>query len=213
MDSLFQFLSPRRPPPDSPPYAVFAETSAQSFAIVCSRMLSGSIDPANTIALIEKERVTIFNLVPTMAAMLLPAQASAPRDLSSIRAIVFAGSMLPESIREQTMAKLCPDIYEYYGMQETGAVVVSTPEDRKRRPDLVGKQVVFSEIRIADDAGNALGPGELGEILGRSPNAVTAYFDNPENRPKRSAMAGSIPVTSEASMRKATCSSAAARRI
>jgi acyl-CoA synthetase (AMP-forming)/AMP-acid ligase II len=115
-----------------------------------------------------------------MAAMLLPVQASAPRDLGSVRAIVFAGSSLPESIREQTVAALCPDIYEYYGMQETGALVVSTPDDRKRRPDSVGKPLVFSEIRIADDDGIPLGPGQLGEILGRSPNAVTAYFDNAE---------------------------------
>ena len=165
---------------------VFPAFGRVGFAWIAGAILYGipnvlvNFEPNEVLRLIAKERVTIFNLVPTMAAMLLPAQAAAPRDLSSIRAIVFAGSMLPESIREQTMAKLCPDIYEYYGMQETGGIVVSTPEDRKRRPDSVGRQLLFSEVRIADDAGHALGAGELGEILGRSPNAVTAYFDNPE---------------------------------
>jgi acyl-CoA synthetase (AMP-forming)/AMP-acid ligase II len=165
---------------------VFPAFGRVGFAWIAGAVLYGipnvlaNFEPSEVLRLIEKERVTIFNLVPTMAAMLLPAQAAAPRDLGSIRAIVFAGSILPDTIREQTTAKLCPNIYEYYGMQETGAVVVSTPEDRKLRPDSIGKQLAFSEIRIADDNGNALGPNQLGEILARSPNAVTAYFDNPE---------------------------------
>lgn len=165
---------------------VFPAFGRVGFAWIAGAVLYGipnvlaNFEPNDVLRLIEKERVTIFNLVPTMAAMLLPAQAAAPRDLGSIRAIVFAGSMLPENIRKQTIEKLCPNVYEYYGMQETGAVVVSTPDDRKRRPDSVGKQLAFSEVRIADDNGNALGPNQLGEILGRSPNAVTAYFDNPE---------------------------------
>lgn len=165
---------------------IFPAFGRVGFAWIAGAILHGipnvlaNFEPNEVLRLISSERVTIFNLVPTMAAMLLPAQASMPRDLNSIRAIVFAGSMLSDSTRAQTMEKLCPNIYEYYGMQETGAVVVSTPEDRKRRPDSVGKQLVFCEVRIADDAGNALGPGELGEILVRSPNAVTAYFDNPE---------------------------------
>lgn len=165
---------------------VFPAFGRVGFAWIAGAVLYGipnvlaNFEPNEVLRLIEQEGVTIFNLVPTMAAMLLPAQAAAPRNLSSVRAIVFAGSVLPDSIREQTTAKLCPDIYEYYGMQETGAVVVSTPDDRKRRPGSIGKQLAFSEIRIADDNGNALGPNQLGEILARSPNAVTAYFDNPE---------------------------------
>ena len=139
-----------------------------------------NFEPNEVLRLIAAERVTIVNLVPTMAAMLLPAQASAARDLSSVRAIVFAGATLPESIREQTIARLCPDLYEYYGMQETGILVVSTPDDRKRRPELVGKPVTFSEVKIVGDDGRTLGPNQPGEILGRSPNTVTAYFENAE---------------------------------
>jgi acyl-CoA synthetase (AMP-forming)/AMP-acid ligase II len=134
--------------------------------------------------LIEEERVTIVNLVPTMAAMLLLAQAAEPRDLSSLRAIILAGSSLPPSIREQITAHLCPAIYEYYGMQETGALVVSSPDDRRKRPDSVGRAITFAEIQIADSNGNAVGPNTLGEVLGRSPNTVTAYIDNAEKSAK-----------------------------
>jgi acyl-CoA synthetase (AMP-forming)/AMP-acid ligase II len=165
---------------------VFPAFGRVGFAWILASILYGipnvlaNFEPNEVLRLIETERVTIFNLVPTMAAMLLPAQASAARDLGSIRAIVFAGAILPETIREQTAAKLCPDLYEYYGMQETGALVVSTPDDRKKRPGSVGKPVTFAEIKIADNDGAALGANQIGEILGRSPNAVTAYFENEE---------------------------------
>ena len=112
--------------------------------------------------------------------MLLQASAAAPTDLSGLRAIVFAGAVLPPTIREQTMKSLCRDIYEYYGMNEMGSLFVSTPADRAMRPDSVGHPTMFSEARIVDDDGRDVGPNQVGEILGRSPMSVTAYFEGPE---------------------------------
>ena len=144
------------------------------------RNVLANFEPQETLRLIEAERVTILNLVATMAAMLLASPRLADSDLSSLRAIVYAGSMLPAPIREQSMARLCKGLYEYYGMQETGVLVVSSPEDRVARPDSVGRISLFAEVRIAGDDGRPLEPGTTGEILGRSPNAATAYFQDPE---------------------------------
>ena len=165
---------------------VFPAFGRVGFAWIAAAVMYGipnviaNFEPNDVLRLIAEERVTMVNLVPTMAAMLMPAIAAAPRDLSSLRAVVFAGSSLPASIREQTIEKLCPHVYEYYGMQETGALVASTPADRAKRPDSVGRAILFGEVRIADDEGRTLPPDTLGEILGRSPNAVTAYFENPQ---------------------------------
>jgi fatty-acyl-CoA synthase len=139
-----------------------------------------NFEPAQVLRLVQQERVTIFNVVPTMAAMLLASDQLPATDLSSLRAIVFAGSPLPASIREQTMAQLCSGIYEYYGMQETGVLAYSTPEDRDLRPDSVGRVALFSEMRVVDPAGRDVAVGEVGEIIGRSPATVTSYFQNPE---------------------------------
>lgn len=161
---------------------VFPAFGRVGFGWIVGSMIFGNLnvlvnfEPNEVLRLIETERVTITNLVPTMAAMLLQAQAARPRDLGSLRGIVFAGSSLPESLREQTAERLCPHIYEYYGMQETGALVVSTPEDRARNASSAGKPLLFSEVRIVDDAGNVLPANQLGEIVGRNPNSVTAYF-------------------------------------
>ncbi|MBI5263028.1 MAG: AMP-binding protein [Bradyrhizobium sp.] len=136
-------------------------------------------NPAEVLRLIGQERVTIMNLVATMGAMLLAEPTLAKADLSSLRGLVFAGSMFPAPLRERIAARLCPGIYEYYGMQETGALTTSTPADRAVREDSIGLPLPFVELRIERSDGSTAAPGELGEIVARSPTAVTHYYDNP----------------------------------
>ncbi len=139
-----------------------------------------NFEPAEVLRLIQQERVTLVNVVPTMAAMLLASPRLSEFDLSSLRAVVFAGSMLPATIREQTTARLCAEIYEYYGMQETGLLVHSDPQDRKSRPDSIGRASLYAEVKVVDSAGREVAVGETGEIIGRTPTTVTSYFQNPE---------------------------------
>ena len=144
-----------------------------------ARNVLADFNPSEALRLIGGEKVTISNLVPTMAAMMLADPTLSGRDLSSLRALVFAGSMFPKPLRERTAAALCPAIYEYYGMQETGALTVSTPEDRAIRSDSVGVPLCFAEVHIERPDGSRAAPGELGEIVGRSPATCSSYFDNP----------------------------------
>jgi acyl-CoA synthetase (AMP-forming)/AMP-acid ligase II len=139
-----------------------------------------NFEPEEMLRLIEEERVSIFNVVPTMAMLLLDANRLSATNLSSLRAIVFAGSVLPAPVREQAMSRLCSNIYEYYGMQESGVLAHSTPQDREMHPDSVGRVSLFSEVKVVDSLGRPVAVGEVGEIIGRSPNTVTSYFQNPE---------------------------------
>lgn len=139
-----------------------------------------NFDAARALKLIESEKITITNLVPTMGAMLLAAPDLANADVSSLRAVVFAGSLLPKSIREGVEQRMCSSLYEYYGMQESGTLVASTPEDRRKRPDSVGRPIMFAEVRIVDGDGRDVPAGQTGGVIGRSPSTVTAYFKNPE---------------------------------
>ncbi|MDN5938833.1 MAG: acyl--CoA ligase [Salinisphaera sp.] len=139
-----------------------------------------NFEPQRALQLMDNEGVTIVNLVPTMAAMMLQARAAGAPRPDALRAIVFAGASLPQSVLAKTQENLCGQVYEYYGMQELGAVVVSTPEDRLRRPASQGKPILFADVLVVDDEGQPVPPGERGEVLGRTPGAVTAYFENPE---------------------------------
>ncbi|MBL8267629.1 class I adenylate-forming enzyme family protein, partial [Steroidobacter sp.] len=138
-----------------------------------------NFDAAETLRLIQEESVTIVWLVPTMAALLLQVPGIDTCDLTSLRAIGFVGSMLPAAIREQAMARLCPHIYEGYGLQETGFLTISNPEDRLRAPDSVGRPLLFSDVRVVNPNGERVAVGEIGEIIGRTPNCITEYFQSP----------------------------------
>jgi acyl-CoA synthetase (AMP-forming)/AMP-acid ligase II len=165
---------------------VFPAFGRVGFAWIAAGVLFGvpnvlmDFHPADALRLIETERVTISNLVPTMAAMLLAEPSLPQRDLSSLRGLVFAGAMFPEPLRLRTAASLCPAIYEYYGMQESGTLTVSTPSDRKRYPDSIGAPLALADVRIERADGTLAAPDELGEIVGRSPATCTGYFDNPQ---------------------------------
>lgn len=143
------------------------------------RNVLANFDAGKALALVERERVTITNLVPTMGAMLLAHPDLPARDLSALRATVFAGSSLPEPVRTGVIERICPRLYEYYGMQETGALVVSTPDDRVHRPDSIGRVIAHAEVKVVDDQGLPVATGEVGEIVARAPTGVTAYHDNP----------------------------------
>lgn len=165
---------------------VFPAFGRVGYAWIVAGLLFGArnvimdFHPAEFLRLVEQERVTLLNLVATMAAMALAEASLAQRDLSSLRGLVFAGSMFPAPLRKKVQAHLCQNVYEYYGMQETGALTVSTPDDRAFRPESIGAPIAFADVRIERLDGSLAAPGELGEIVGRSPATVTRYFDNPE---------------------------------
>ncbi len=164
---------------------VFPAFGRVGFAWIAAGVLFGArnvlvdFSPPEALRLIESEKITISNLVPTMAAMMLADPSLPGRNLTSLRALVFAGSMFPAPLRLKTAAALCPAIYEYYGMQETGTLTISTPEDRALHPDSVGAPLCFAEVHIERPDGSRAAPGELGEIVGRSPGTCLGYFENP----------------------------------
>ena len=73
-----------------------------------------------------------------------------------------------------------PHTYEYYGMQESGILTISTPADRKRKPDSIGQQMVFTDLRVVDDQDKDVATGEIGQIIARAPTATSGYRNNPE---------------------------------
>ena len=147
---------------------------------VGARNVLHSFDVNKVPELIDVENVTMINLVPTMAHMLLNGPGLEKHNLSSLRGLVFAGSPLPASVREATQTRICPNLYEFYGMQETGVLVLSTPNDKTSKPESVGKPILFAEVRIVDADGNTMPHGEIGEIVGRTPTTVFEYYQSPE---------------------------------
>jgi long-chain acyl-CoA synthetase len=70
-------------------------------------------------------------------------------------------------------------IRQGYGLTETAAVISSNPIGRER-PGSVGLPIPGTEVRILDDEGNEVAPGEVGEICARSPGVMKGYWGAPE---------------------------------
>ncbi|MBI2929400.1 MAG: AMP-binding protein [Verrucomicrobia bacterium] len=141
--------------------------------------------PVEILKLMERERVTGFPGVPTIYALLLQIDLS-QFDLSSLRYLTNTAAALPPShileIRKKfSWAKL----YSMYGLTETKRTLYLPPDQLEKRPGSVGIAIPGTEVWVADEAGNRLGPGEVGELVVRGRHVMRGYWEAPEATAKR----------------------------
>jgi long-chain acyl-CoA synthetase len=139
-------------------------------------------DPQEALALIERERITYVNGVPTVSQELLDAAENSDRDLSSLRELYSAGAARPpEHVRRISEGfNLTPG--SGYGLTETNAIgAVNMGVTYIQRPASVGiPSPAVTQIKIIDDCGVILATGERGEICIKSPSNARGYWNNAE---------------------------------
>ena len=139
-------------------------------------------DPERALELIERERVTTFVGVPTMAHDLLESPAFDRHDTSSLTSVGGGGAPAPpELVRriDRSFSSGRPSIG--YGMTETNAYgPQNVGDDYVRKPNSSGRVVPVMEVAIFDPEGNRLGPDEQGEICFRGANLFRGYWNKPE---------------------------------
>ncbi len=140
-------------------------------------------DPSAYLRLIERERITAINLVPTMLQMLLAQPDIERTDVSSLRQVIYGASPMPRPVIEQAMALWGRErFWQYYGQTECPlTIAVLRPEDHEDELlGACGKPSVDVEIRLVDEEGNDVPYGEPGEIAVRGPSMMAGYFNAPE---------------------------------
>ena len=137
-------------------------------------------DPAAAIEVIEKERVTIMQGVPTMYAAILNHPMSDGMDASSLRTCVSGGSAMPLDVMRSFEDKFGCVILEGYGLSETSPVASFNMPDRERKPGTIGVAIPGCEMRCVDLDGIDVPVGEVGEIAIRGDNVMKGYWNNPE---------------------------------
>ncbi|MFT4613959.1 MAG: long-chain acyl-CoA synthetase [Bacteroidia bacterium] len=140
-------------------------------------------DAQEALRLIEEEKITWFNGVPTMSAELQAAAETTDRDISSLTEIMAGGAARPaEQVRKitSTFKKSAPGIG--YGLTETNALgTVNAGAFYIARPDSAGRVVpAVTELRVIDEEGNVLSTGERGELCIKSPVNIACYWNKPE---------------------------------
>ncbi len=136
--------------------------------------------PAQVLKRMTEERVTGFPGVPTVFALLLQMDLS-PYDLSSLRYITNTAAALPPSHILQIREKFPQaTLYSMYGLTETKRTLYLPPEQLDVRPGSVGIAIPGTRVWLEDEAGNRLGPGEVGELVIQGQHVMQGYWENPE---------------------------------
>jgi len=146
-------------------------------------------DEQEVLKAIERERVTSLLLIPTMLYRLLMVPNLKSVDLSSVRRIWYGTA--PMAVEKLTEAiRVFGNVFrQNYGMSEIAQPITYLgPEDhviegtpaQKRRLSSAGRPAMGVEVKVADENGDKVDPGRVGEILIRSNKLMKGYWRKPE---------------------------------
>ena len=131
----------------------------------------------------QDHRVSTVFLVPTHASQIrrLYEEPGSAFDLSSLETLYFNAAALPIELK-RWVHEAFPGvgIHELYGSTECAVVTDLRPEDSLRKPGSVGHPWFMNEVRLLDEQGEEVGPGEPGELFARSPMLMKGYLKNEE---------------------------------
>lgn len=143
---------------------------------------SGRFEIERVLRLIEREQVTNWGAVPTMANRLVSHGDLSRYDLSSLKTMSLGSAPSSLALKEK-VRELLPvagrSLGTTYGLTEssTGATL-ATAADLEEYPDSVGRPVVTMSVEIRDDNGHRLPDGYEGEICLRGPHVMVGYWNN-----------------------------------
>ena len=135
---------------------------------------------AGLLETIEREGVTIFMGVPFVYALLLNKMEDEGLacDLSSLRLCASAGAPLPIDVSRRFERQLGMSLVQFYGLAEGAAHATCQDIDGSGKPGSVGRVLPGWEVKVVDDDGRELPPGQPGEVIMRGP-IMEGYYQDP----------------------------------
>jgi len=148
----------------------------------CTMSLVPRFTPAAVLTAIQRDRVTIFEGVPTMFADLLSHPDLESYDLSSLRVAISGGASIPAPVLDAFEERFGLVILEGYGMTETASTTTFNVSADERRAYSVGKPIWGTQTQVWDEDGQPLHPGpeNVGEVVTRGLHVMKGYLNNPE---------------------------------
>jgi len=154
-------------------------TMMPTFFLGATYVLLRQFDPEETIAAIERERITHVMLVPAQIVAILGARSYDPRRLASLECVLSLGAPLLQQDKERLNRDLPGRLYELYGLTE-GFVTILDRSEAVRKAGSVGVPPPCFQMRIERPDGHECAVGEPGEIVGRGPMLMTGYYRRPD---------------------------------
>ncbi len=169
-----------------PLFHVFGLTCGLNASVLAGSCLTliPRFDGSKALSVIERDRVTVFEGVPTMFAAMLHSPDRDRHDVSSLRLCVSGGSAMPVEVMRAFEATFGCVILEGYGLSETSPVASFNQLHAVRKPGTIGTPIRGVEMRLVDDEGRDVRAGEVGEIAIRGENVMKGYWGKPEETAK-----------------------------
>ena len=138
-------------------------------------------DAAKALEVVGRDKVTVFEGVPTMYAGMLHAEGAAEADMSSLRTCISGGSAMPVEVMKNFEKTFDCVVLEGYGLSETSPVASFNQPGQERKPGSIGTPVRGVEMKLVDDDRKDVAEGEVGEIAIKGENIMKGYWGREED--------------------------------
>lgn len=147
-----------------------------------SNVITGKPVAEHLLKLLEQQRITSFFAPPTVWIALLRSPAFDAARLRTLAKGYYGASIMPVEVLKELAARL-PGVrlWNLYGQTEIAPLATMLgPEDQLRKPGSCGRAVLNVETRVVNEAMEDVMPGEIGEVVHRSPHLMLGYFNDPD---------------------------------
>jgi acyl-coenzyme A synthetase/AMP-(fatty) acid ligase len=143
-----------------------------------------NFDPEETLQIIHNERITFTSMIPTHYNLILclPEEVKAQYDVTSIQSLLTSSAPATRAMKLEVMELFTnAKLFEAYGSTEAGLVTILRPEDQMEKLGSIGKECIGLDcIKILDEEGKPVAPGEIGELFSRGPMMFDGYHGLPD---------------------------------
>lgn len=128
---------------------------------------------------ISDYQITFFSGTPTMYLYILEKYSSGNYDLTSLRLCITAGSIISSETIDKVERELKVRLIQVYGATESSGAVTGEPVIGVRKKGSTGIPFGSTTIKIVDDNGNEVPPGQVGEVVIQGDTIGKGYWDDP----------------------------------
>jgi long-chain acyl-CoA synthetase len=161
-----------------PLFHSFGQTCAMNAGVASGATITllPRFEPGKALEIIERDRVTVFMGVPTMYVAKLHHPSASEIDSSSLRYCVSGGASLPVEVLNGIEQLFGSKMLEGYGLSETSPIASFNQPVNPAKPGSIGTPIPGVSMKLVDDDGNDVAPGEVGEIVIQGPNVMKGYW-------------------------------------
>ena len=143
-------------------------------------VIQRTFDPAGTLALLEKERITLFFGVPAIFLALIQHPAFHAAAFKNVRLVMSGGAPLPVSL-VQHYHEAGIVLRQGFGMSEAAPSISTLAQELAlKKAGSIGRALMHLEARVVDDNLKAVPAGDVGELVIRGPNLLQGYWNRPD---------------------------------